>query len=93
MAETIAQQLMDLAITRNETVRVGCGTYAEARKLRFRCYNLRRDLRRKSKKLFDPREDSYATSPYDGLELIIEGSDLVIAPAPQLSEFKITLGS
>lgn len=90
--ESIAKQYLDLALQQEKSVRIQCPSHEEARRMRFRIYNVRRDYRRASKKLFAEGEPGYGSSPYDHFEIILKDVSVIIIPEPSMSEFSVVLG-
>lgn len=73
----LAKTVCDTALQKGSAT-FRCRTYSDAKILRSRCYTLRIAERRRSRKLYDPTEPGYNSSPYDELTFSVEGNLLII---------------
>jgi len=83
---TKIQDKLDQALTLGP-LKLSFATKSDAEAWRFRAYTLRRVLRNESRKLFQPLEEGYNSTPYDGFLFKLSGAELTIIPlGPQILE-------
>jgi len=75
---SIARRVLEQAMEKG-AIRFKCASYMDARNLRQKCYNVRINDQKRSRRLFDPAEPGYGVSKYDDLILSVQGNILFIS--------------
>lgn len=81
-----ARAVMDRALDSPKGIRINYGNPKRAHSMRMQCYTVRSRSRARNAKIYEAGHPMYGNSPYDHLELFLEGSWLIIRSAPNIEE-------
>ena len=81
-----ARSILDRALESEKGIRVNLGTPQRATSIRMQCYTARSRDRTRSTKIYEPDHPSYGQSVYDGIELFIEDSVLILRKGINIDE-------